>query len=117
MAAHDVDYKTSADIVLPRPPAPPRMRDLDFLLGECKREYTNTTPDPATPGFAYWTTAALCHGHFYEMTQKLPEFDINGKWIFGWDEEEEKFVGFYYDDYGNLLQPSSTGFDDGRIAF
>ncbi|MFF7638603.1 NlmOI [Kitasatospora sp. NPDC008050] len=99
-------------------PVSDRMRDLDFLLGEFRVEYTNLVADPPATGTASWTTRSVYNGHVYELLQSVPEHGIEGRWIFGWSASSSSFYGLYHDNWGNHSTPSSKGWDeDGAIRF
>ncbi|AJP05833.1 hypothetical protein TU94_22515 [Streptomyces cyaneogriseus subsp. noncyanogenus] len=93
------------------------MRDLDFLLGDFRAEWTNLLADPADTGIAEWNTTATFSGHAYEMTQYVAQHDVNGRFVFQWDGVNEKFTGYYYDDWGNRATVECAGWEDGHLAF
>jgi hypothetical protein len=106
-----------AEDVLPRPDAPERMRDLDFMLGDFRVEYTNLTTNPPTTGTAQWSAGPTHRGHFVEMLQDLPAHDITSRWIFGFNQRDDEFFSLYQDDWGNYARPTSPGWQDGHLRF
>ncbi|MGX5187181.1 NlmOI [Streptomyces avermitilis] len=117
MSVSEQEAETSAEQEFTRPPTPEKMRDLDFLLGDFRAEWTNFTADPATTGTAAWNTASTFHGHAYEMTQRVEAHDLTGRFVVQWVESESSFSGYYYDDWGNRTLLTSEGWQDGYLAF
>ncbi|MEU1454948.1 NlmOI [Streptomyces avermitilis] len=117
MSVSEQEAENSAEQEFTRPPAPEKMRDMDFLLGDFRAEWTNFTADPATTGTATWNTASTFHGHAYEMTQRVEAHDLTGRFVVQWVESDSAFSGYYYDDWGNRTLLTSEGWQDGYLAF
>ncbi|MEV6380911.1 NlmOI [Streptomyces sp. NPDC051773] len=106
----------SGEVVFPgRPDVAPEMKQLDFLLGDFRVEYTNFTTEKVTTGEATWSTRPVADGRFLHMTQTIPVPGIVADWLFGWSEVDSAFICFYYDDWGNHGTFTSPGWVDGRF--
>ncbi|MER6957797.1 MULTISPECIES: hypothetical protein [unclassified Streptomyces] len=117
MSVAEQEAEESAEPQFTKPTASEKMRDLDFLLGDFRTEWTNFTADPPTKGTAAWNTASTFAGHAYEMTQLVPEHDLTGRFVFQWVESESAFSGYYYDDWGNRTLLTAEGWQDGYLTF
>ncbi|MFJ2114223.1 MULTISPECIES: NlmOI [unclassified Streptomyces] len=91
------------------------MRQLDFLLGDFRVEYTNLTTEKVTTGEATFSTRPVADGRFYEMTQHIPVPGITATWLIGWSTVDAAFACFYYDDWGHHGTFTSPGWDDGHF--
>ncbi|MCX4902873.1 NlmOI [Streptomyces sp. NBC_00878] len=91
------------------------MKQLDFLLGEFRLEYTNLTTEQVTTGRATSSGKALADGRFHEITQYIPVPGITAVWLIGWSDIEGHFVSFYYDDWGHHGTFTSPGWEDGHF--
>ena len=101
---------------MPAAPAPADdLHQLDFLLGSFRAEYVNMAGAEETSGVAWWETAPVLGGFAYEMWQKIPGPDITGRWTFGWNPADGKFVSHYLDSWGNVGSTSCTGWVDGFL--
>ncbi len=106
----------SGAVVLPsRNDIAPEMRQLDFLLGDFRIEYTNLTTDEVTTGEATCSTRPLADGRFYELTQRIPVPGIVATWLIGWSDVDKSFVSFYYDDWGHHGTFTGPGWVDGHF--
>ncbi len=85
------------------------MRQLDFLLGDFRVEYTNLTTEKVTTGEAKFSTRPVVGGRFYEMTQYVPVPGIIATWLIGWSAVDASFACFYYDDWGHHGTFTSPG--------
>ncbi|MEV0221373.1 NlmOI [Streptomyces sp. NPDC050704] len=94
------------------------MRQLGFLLGEFRIEYTNLSTETVTTGTATCATRPVADGRFYELTQHIPVPGIVATWLLGWSDIDRSFACFYYDDWGHHGTFTSPGWVDGhfRIA-
>ena len=117
MSVSEQEAADSAPQEFTKPSPSEKMRDLDFLLGDFRTEWTNFTADPATKGTAAWNTVSTFSGHAYEMTQLVTEHDLTGRFIVQWVESETQFSGYYYDDWGNRTLLTSEGWEDGYLTF
>ncbi|MEU4877007.1 hypothetical protein [Streptomyces sp. NPDC021608] len=117
MSVSEQESAEPAEQTFTKPPAPERMHDLDFLLGDFRTEWTNFTADPPTKGTASWNTASTFGGHAYEMTQLVTEHDLTGRFVVQWVESDSSFSGYYYDDWGNRTLLVSDGWQDGCLTF
>ncbi|MBB4712578.1 MULTISPECIES: NlmOI [Streptomyces] len=117
MSVSEQESAPSGEQEFVKPPAPEKMRDLDFLLGDFRAEWTNFTADPPTKGIASWNTASTFNGHAYEMTQRVTEHDLTGRFVVQWVESDSAFSGYYYDDWGNRTLLTSEGWQDGHLTF
>ncbi|MEV6423779.1 hypothetical protein [Streptomyces sp. NPDC051662] len=117
MSVSEQEEKKSAEQEFVKPAAPEKMRDLDFLLGDFRAEWTNLTAEPAAKGTADWNTVRTFDGHAYEMTQLVPQHDLTGRFVVQWVERESSFSGYYYDDWGNRTLLTTDGWQDGYLAF
>ncbi|MFG2619441.1 hypothetical protein ACGFXC_17700 [Streptomyces sp. NPDC048507] len=117
MAISESETETPAEQQFSKPAGPEKLRDLEFLLGDFRVEWTNFTADPATTGVATWNTESTFGGHAYEMTQRVDEHDVNGRFIVQWVESESVFSGYYYDDWANRTLLTSEGWKDGFLSF
>ncbi|WP_217213159.1 hypothetical protein [Streptomyces sp. AC550_RSS872] len=117
MSVSEEKAAESAEQQFVKPSAPERMRDLDFLLGDFRAEWTNFTADPAQKGTAAWNTVSTFGGHAYEMTQLVPEHDLTGRFVVQWVERDKSFSGYYFDDWGNRTLLTTEGWQDGYLVF
>lgn len=114
----DIVAADSGEIVFPvAPPISERMHDLDFLLGDFRVEYVNLTTEKASTGIASWNTSPLYGGRFYQMRQIIPVPGIEATWLFGWSDVDQKFVSYYFDEWGHHGETTSPGWEDGHLKF
>jgi len=106
----------SGEIVFPaRNEVAAEMRQLDFLLGDFRIEYTNMTTEKVTTGEATCSARPVADGRFCEWTQHIPVPGIVATWLIGWSDVDESFVSFYYDDWGHHGVFTSPGWVDGHF--
>lgn len=91
------------------------MRELDFLLGSYRCDYTDLISDPPVTSTVTWSTHRILGGDYYEM--RLRGHQFRGRWEFGWNPVDERFVTFYFDDQGISGTSGSAGFVDGTLTF
>lgn len=116
--ARDSVPADSGAVVFPeRPEIAAEMKQLDFLLGEFRVEYTNLTTEQVTTGSATCTTRPVADGRFYEMTQRVavPAPGIVASYLLGWSAVDQAFTSFYYDDWGHHGTLTGPGWDDGHF--
>lgn len=105
-----------SEVVFPeRNDLAPEMKQLDFFLGEFDVEYTNLTTAQVTTGLATSIGKPLVDGRFYEITQHIPVPGITAVWLIGWSDVEQRFVSFYYDDWGHHGTFTSPGWEEGHF--
>lgn len=115
-ASPDSDPIGSGAVVLPsRPDIAPEMRQLDFLLGDFRIEYTNLTTEDITTGQATCSARSLADGRFLELTQHIPVPGIVATWLLGWSDVDKSFVSLYYDDWGHHGTFTGPGWVDGHF--
>lgn len=114
--ARDSVPADSGEVVFPeRPEIAAEMKQLDFMLGDFRVEYTNLTTEKVTTGEATWTTRPVADGRFHEITQRIPVPGITATWLIGWSAVDSAFAAFYYDDWGNHGTFTSPGWVDGHF--
>ena len=107
------------DLVLVEPPVAKRMHDLEFLLGSFRCEWTIVMDTPPRTGVVMWSAERILGGHYVQQVQRMdgpPR--LNGHWVFGWNQVQNNFNGYYYDDWGNQGYTTSPGWEeDLRLKF
>jgi hypothetical protein len=115
-ALRDSVPAASGEVVLPGRGEPaPEMRQLDFLLGDFRIEYTNLTTEKVTTGEANCSARLLADGRFLELTQRIPVPGIVATWLIGWSDVDKAFTSFYYDDWGHHGVFGGPGWADGHF--
>ncbi|WP_086710017.1 hypothetical protein [Streptomyces antimycoticus] len=96
-------------------PAPPQIRDLDFLLGSYTCEYT--PPPGGTAAVLKLTTRRALGGHYFYTDATLDPGNVVGRSAFGWNPVDGKFINQYHDNWGSSGNYTSSGWKDGHLIF
>ncbi|WP_307821561.1 hypothetical protein [Streptomyces coffeae] len=96
-------------------PAPPQMRDLDFLLGTYTCDYT--PPPGGKPAVLGMTTKKAMGGHYYYTDATLEPGKVVGRSSFGWNPVDNTFINQYHDNWGSSGNYSSPGWKNGHLMF
>jgi hypothetical protein len=100
-------------------PAPPQVRQLDFLLGKYNCRLPN---EPDGPVRVSMSTQRGLDGHYYynEIRQffysaAVP--DVHALGVYGWNPVDQKILLQYHDNWGSSGTGSSPGWQDGHLRF
>ncbi len=96
-------------------PAPPQMRDLDFLLGTYTCDYT--PPPGGKPAVLRMTTKKAMGGHYYYTDATLEPGKVVGRSSFGWNPVDKTFINQYHDNWGSSGTYTSSGWKNGHLIF
>ncbi|MEU1791951.1 hypothetical protein ABZ553_39985 [Streptomyces sparsogenes] len=96
-------------------PAPPQMREIDFLLGKYTCTYDVPGQDRKKTFYAH-TTRKL-GGHYYETETLIPQDNLRGRQTFGWNPVDGKYFTQFHDDWGSSGTTESPGAEDGVFTF
>ncbi len=96
-------------------PAPPQIRDLDFLLGSYTCDYT--PPPGGNPAVLTLNTKRAMGGHYLYTDATLEPGNVVGRSSFGWNPVDGKFITQYHDNWGSSGNYTSSGWKDGHLIF
>ncbi|MFJ2263438.1 hypothetical protein ACIOKD_34900 [Streptomyces sp. NPDC087844] len=96
-------------------PPPPRMRDLDFLLGSFTCVYT--PPGQQEEKVVLTSTKRALSGHYYDSLTTIPADNLHSRQIFGWNPADGKYVMQFHDDWGSSGTAESPTPQDGALKF
>lgn len=96
-------------------PAPPQMRELDFLLGTHRCDYI--PPPIEKPATVWMTVHKALGGHYYYNSVVFVPGDIHALLVYGWNPVDQTFVGQYHDTWGTTGAVNSPGWQDGHLVF
>jgi hypothetical protein len=88
----------------------PRIRQLDFLLGDVHCVSSGETPVEMT-----MHTVPMLNGHYLMSEGRGPGPQAVGR-IFGWDPTTEEFTEYFFSDMGGHGFATSPGWQDGQLV-
>jgi Protein of unknown function (DUF1579) len=115
ISAYLEEHPVQSRPVLTRKEPSPRLRDLDFLLGNVVSQFDTGVRFECS-------TRPILGGLYLEMTVHATYADgswrNDGVWIIGWNEVDQVFQSYYFDALGNQGTSTSPGWtDDGALEF